>query len=922
MRLYNTLTRREEDFAPSADGTVRMYTCGLTVYARGHIGNFRTFVATDVLRRALRHQEGYPMRHVMNYTDVDDRTILESQKAGVPLREYTGRFITAFLEDAALLGLEPVEETPRATDEANIEAMGETIRALDRNGHTYASEGSIYFKISTLPEYGKLAHLDHAGIQSGARIDSDKYEKENARDFVLWKATKPGEPTWDPGIGPGRPGWHIECSAMALRLLGEPPIDIHSGGVDLIFPHHENEIAQAEGATGKPFVRFWFHVEHLMIEDDEHGTEKMSKSLGNVFNLADIVERGFRPSALRYLYLGTHYRKQLKFSWTAMRQAEEALKRITDFLARVETLPASNGWRAGAGWRGIEHGGEGVRRPYRRGPQYGRGARDHVRPRPRAQQRDRCGGTDGGRRGRGAHDLRHVRPRSRRALAAPGRGRASARAGGRDRTAHRGAQGGAARQEFLGSRPYPAGPRRPGHPAGRHGIGNTVEEEVAAIMNAPDIKTALPGPKAKAIIDKDTKFVSPSYTRDYPFVIAHGQGAVVEDVDGNRFLDCAAGIAVNSTGVSHPDVVKAITEQAQKFIHMSGTDFYYEPQVRLAEELASLVPIGGDVRTFFANSGTETTEAAIKMTRYATKRQGIIAFLGAFHGRSMGALSLTASKALQRRGFAPFMPGVFHAPYPDTYRFKGSADECAEASISYIRDQIMVHLISPDEIAAIVVEPVQGEGGYLVPPKAFLQGLRALTSEHGIAFVCDEVQSGMGRTGKMFALEHFGVKADVVNIAKGIASGLPLGITCAKADIMAWPPGAHASTFGGNPVSCAAALATIKLLKEQYVANAAAVGAHLLDGLRALQEKHAIIGDIRGMGLMIGVELVKDRTTKERAIEERNALVQAMFRRGVLILGAGRNAVRFAPPLVLSKDQADSILSVFDESLSEVTGSR
>jgi cysteinyl-tRNA synthetase len=341
MRLYNTLTRREEDFTPSADGTVRMYTCGLTVYARGHIGNFRTFVATDVLRRALRHQEGYTLRHVMNYTDVDDRTILESQKAGVPLRDYTGRFIAAFLEDAALLGLEPVEETPRATDEANIGAMGETIRALGRNGHTYASDGSIYFKISTLPGYGKLAHLDHAGIQSGARIDSDKYEKENARDFVLWKATKPDEPTWDPGIGPGRPGWHIECSAMALRLLGEPPIDIHSGGVDLIFPHHENEIAQAEGATGKPFVRLWFHVEHLMIEDEEHGTEKMSKSLGNVFNLADIVERGFRPSALRYLYLGTHYRKQLKFSWTAMRQAEEALRRITDFLARLDALPAS-----------------------------------------------------------------------------------------------------------------------------------------------------------------------------------------------------------------------------------------------------------------------------------------------------------------------------------------------------------------------------------------------------------------------------------------------------------------------------------------------------------------------------------------------------------------------------------------------------
>jgi cysteinyl-tRNA synthetase len=339
MRLYNTLTRREEAFTPSHGRTVRMYTCGLTVYARGHIGNFRTFVATDVLRRALRHQEGYEMRHVMNFTDVDDRTILESQKAGVPLREYTGRYIDAFLEDAAALGLEPVEETPRATDDANIEAMGETIKALERNGHTYASDGSIYFKISTLPDYGKLAHLDHSGIKSGARVDSDKYEKEDARDFVLWKATKAGEPTWDPGIGPGRPGWHIECSAMALRLLGEPPIDIHAGGVDLIFPHHENEIAQSEGATGKPFSRFWVHVEHLMIEDEDKGSEKMSKSLGNVFNLADIVERGFRPSALRYLYLGTHYRKQLRFSWTAMAQAEEALKRITDFLARLGHVP-------------------------------------------------------------------------------------------------------------------------------------------------------------------------------------------------------------------------------------------------------------------------------------------------------------------------------------------------------------------------------------------------------------------------------------------------------------------------------------------------------------------------------------------------------------------------------------------------------
>ena len=343
MRLYNTLTRREEEFAPSRDNRVRMYTCGLTVYARGHIGNFRTFVALDVLRRALKYQAGFEVRQVMNFTDVDDRTILESQKAGVPLREYTDRYIELFRQDAATLGLERVEENPRATDEANLAAMGDTIKALERNGHTYSTDGSIYFKISTFPGYGKLAHLDHSGIKSGARIDSDKYDKENARDFVLWKATKPGEPTWDPGIGPGRPGWHIECSAMALRLLGEPPIDIHAGGVDLIFPHHENEIAQSEGATGTQFSRFWIHVEHLLIDDEEgstRGAEKMSKSLGNVYNLQDIAERGFRASALRYLYLGVHYHKQLKFSWTAMAQAEEALKRLTDFLARLETVPA------------------------------------------------------------------------------------------------------------------------------------------------------------------------------------------------------------------------------------------------------------------------------------------------------------------------------------------------------------------------------------------------------------------------------------------------------------------------------------------------------------------------------------------------------------------------------------------------------
>jgi cysteinyl-tRNA synthetase len=330
MRLFNTLTRREEDFAPSDGRTVRMYTCGLTVYARGHIGNFRTFVALDVLRRVLRHQEGWAVRQVMNFTDVDDRTILESQKAGVSLREYTDRFITAFVEDAAALGLEPVEETPRATDEANLRAMTGMIAALQRRGHTYTSDGSIYFRIATMPDYGKLARLDRAGMQDGARVDTDKYEKEDARDFVLWKATKPGEPTWDYGCGPGRPGWHIECSAMALRLLGEPPIDIHGGGVDLIFPHHENEIAQAEGATGRPFARLWVHVEFLNVDN-----EKMSKSLGNVFSVRDTLDRGYRASALRYLLLSVHYRKQLTFNWDVLAQAEAAVTRLADFRTRV-----------------------------------------------------------------------------------------------------------------------------------------------------------------------------------------------------------------------------------------------------------------------------------------------------------------------------------------------------------------------------------------------------------------------------------------------------------------------------------------------------------------------------------------------------------------------------------------------------------
>ena len=338
MRLFNTLTRSEEEFAPSDGRTVRMYTCGLTVYARGHIGNFRTFVTMDVLRRALEYQEGYAVRQVMNFTDVDDKTIAAAQKTGVSLRHYTDRYITAFMEDAGAMGLEPAEEYPRATDEENLRAMVDLILRLEARGHTYRSDGSIYFRIASMPDYGRLARLDHQGMQAGARVDADSYEKQDARDFVLWKATKPGEPTWDFGCGPGRPGWHIECSAMALRLLGEPPIDIHGGGVDLIFPHHENEIAQAEGATGRPFSRFWVHVEFLNID-----SEKMSKSIGNVHSVRDIMARGHRASALRYLLLSTHYRKQLTFSWDGLDQAEAALTRLRDFVARLETV------RSGAG---------------------------------------------------------------------------------------------------------------------------------------------------------------------------------------------------------------------------------------------------------------------------------------------------------------------------------------------------------------------------------------------------------------------------------------------------------------------------------------------------------------------------------------------------------------------------------------------
>jgi len=439
-------------------------------------------------------------------------------------------------------------------------------------------------------------------------------------------------------------------------------------------------------------------------------------------------------------------------------------------------------------------------------------------------------------------------------------------------------------------------------------------------MEAPLIRTALPGPKAKAIIERDGKVVSSSYTRSYPFVMARGTGAVVEDVDGNVFLDCAAGIAVNSTGYSHPLVVAAIVDQAQKFLHMSGTDFYYEPQVALGEAFNEIAPFSGQKRSFFSNSGTEAIEAAIKLARYSTKRYGMIAFLGSFHGRTLGALALTSSRAIQRQGFGPMQAGTFHTPYATCYRCPVGLkpESCHAECLDFLEQQILVHLISPDEVAGVVVESIQGEGGYVVPAPQFHERLRALTKKHGILLIADEVQSGMGRTGKMFGIEHFGIEPDMVTVAKGVASGLPLGVTTARAEVMDWPPGSHASTFGGNPVSCAAALATIGLLKDSLMKNAAEVGAFMMDRLKEVQQKHAIVGDVRGRGLMIGIELVKDRVTKERAIVERDKVVEACFARGLLVLGAGKNAIRLSPPLVLTKTQATTAVEIIDQALSTV----
>jgi 4-aminobutyrate aminotransferase len=442
----------------------------------------------------------------------------------------------------------------------------------------------------------------------------------------------------------------------------------------------------------------------------------------------------------------------------------------------------------------------------------------------------------------------------------------------------------------------------------------------------PKIITALPGPEAKCIIDGDHRYVSPSYTRSYPLVAKQGRGIVVTDVDGNEFFDFSAGIAVTSTGHCHPAVVAAIQKQAAELIHMSGTDFFYEGLVTLAERLSKIAPMPGPHKCYYGNSGAEAVECALKLARYHTKRQNVIAFFGAFHGRTMGALSLTASKPQQKRRFGPLVPGVTHIRYPDVYRGDSGgpqdADDFALSCARYIEEKLFKTILAPEEVAAIFVEPVQGEGGYVVAPTVFMQELRRICDRHGILLVADEVQSGMGRTGKWWAIEHTGVKPDIVCSAKGIASGMPLGVTISKAEIMDWVPGSHASTFGGNPVSIAAALATLDVIeRENLLENSTQVGAHILKRLSAWPKRHKIVGDVRGRGLMIGVEIVKDQQTKEHAAEERDQIVELAFERGVLFLGCGPSTIRIAPGLVVTKDEADVAIDVLDECVSIVARS-
>lgn len=445
---------------------------------------------------------------------------------------------------------------------------------------------------------------------------------------------------------------------------------------------------------------------------------------------------------------------------------------------------------------------------------------------------------------------------------------------------------------------------------------------VFAPPRRPEIKTALPGPNGKKIIEADANFVNPAYPRpSFKLVAERASGVWVEDVDGNVFLDCNAGVAVCSTGHCHPEVVRAIQEQAEQLIHICGTDYYYRHMPQLAEKLDALVPVKSPTRTHFANSGTEAIETALKLAMHATGREKFIGFFNSFHGRTMGSLSLTSSKAAQRRGFKRQALDVVHVPYPNEFRNPFSAADCgdggaSQGALNWIEERLFKTTTPPEEVAGIVVEVVQGEGGYVPSPKGFLKGLRRICDQHGILLIIDEVQSGMGRTGKMFAAEHYGVEADIVCIAKGIASGLPLGACVARADLMDWKPGAHASTFGGNPVCIAAALKTIELLEGGLVQNAAEVGDYLKAGLEKLKQKHECIGDVRGLGLMIGVEFVTDKTTMKINPELRDRIEVACFERGLIILGAGTNTIRWSPPLILTKENVDVALEIFDDAIS------
>jgi len=430
-------------------------------------------------------------------------------------------------------------------------------------------------------------------------------------------------------------------------------------------------------------------------------------------------------------------------------------------------------------------------------------------------------------------------------------------------------------------------------------------------------KLNVPGPKAREIIERDHKVVSPSYPRAADLVMSHGRGSEIWDVEGNRFLDFVAGIAVNSTGHSHPKVVRAIQEQAEKFIHISS-DYYHPLWVEASEKLSEIAPFSEPAISFLTNSGTESVEATIKLARHHTGRSNFIGFLGGFHGRTMGSVSFTASKSLYHKGFYPLMPGVTHVPYPDPYRpllASKPGDDYGETVVRYIEEQIFGRLHDPETIAGILVEPIQGEGGYVVPAQGFFPALRALCDKHGILLIADEVQSGVGRTGKWWAVEHFGVEPDIVTAAKGIASGVPLGAMIARKSIVTWPMGAHGNTFGGNPLACAACLATLELIESGLMANAAEVGQHMIDALEEIQMRHPSIGHVRGRGLMIGIELVKDQTTKEPAKHLRDCTQDLAFKHGLIIMGCGASTIRMAPPLCLSKSEADEGLMIFEEAL-------